>query len=227
MNDDVLAIRNDEYQRNRFIEKYKPFLAKYTSTLTHRYVSYGEDEELSIALLAFNESIDRYNGEGLFFEFAKMVVRSRLLDYFNTKEYKERLQHEFYEDKDDYHLNQSAKDLYQKEQRILQLQEEIKELKKLLKYYHIEFDDLYKQSPKHFFTKKHVDDIIYEILKDDYLVSHIIDKGYLPMNRILKKYHTSQKRIEPYRQYIIAVILICEGQFDLLKDYMPRKVIKE
>ena len=39
MYEEILAIRKDEYARNRFIEKYKPFLAKYTSTVAGRYVS--------------------------------------------------------------------------------------------------------------------------------------------------------------------------------------------
>ena len=105
MYEEILMIRQDEYQRNRFIERYKPFLAKYTSTVAGRYVSYGIDDELSIALLAFNESIDRYNGEGIFFEYAKMVVKSRLLDYFKSKEYKEK--HDSI-DEDQYLLNQGS-----------------------------------------------------------------------------------------------------------------------
>ena len=45
MYEEILAIRKDEYARNRFIEKYKPFLAKYTSSVCGRYVSYSDDDE--------------------------------------------------------------------------------------------------------------------------------------------------------------------------------------
>ena len=223
MYEEILAIRKDEYARNRFIEKYKPFLAKYTSSVCGRYVSYSDDDELSIALLAFNESIDRYNGEGIFFEYAKMVVRSRLLDYFKSREYKEK--HESL-DEDNYLLNQGSKKQYMEEIRVQRLKEEIEELTKVLKYYNIEMLDLHKQRPKHFLTKQHVDHIISLILKNEEIVSLIIDKGYLPMNLILQQYKTSKKRIEPYRKYIITVIIICVGQFEFLKDYMPGKVIQ-
>ncbi|MEE0965982.1 MAG: RNA polymerase subunit sigma [Bacilli bacterium] len=223
MYEEILAIRKDEYARNRFIEKYKPFLAKYTSTVAGRYVSYGIDDELSIALLAFNESIDRYNGEGIFFEYAKMVVKSRLLDYFKSKEYKEK--HDSI-DEDQYLLNQGSKKQYIEEIRVQRLKEEVEELKKVLKYYNIEILDLHKQSPKHFLTKQHVDHILSLILQNNEIVSLIIDKGYLPMNLILEQYKTSRKKLEPYRKYIITVVIICVGQFELLKDYMPGKVIQ-
>lgn len=226
MYEEILAIREDEYKRNRFIEKYKPFLAKYTSSVANKYVTYGVDEELSIAMLAFNESIDRFNGEGVFFEYAKIVIRSRLLDYFNSREYKERLNSESLDDTDGYRLNLGSKAKYAEELRAERLKEEVEELRKLLKYYQIDMLDLHNQSPKHFITKQHVDHIIYLILQNDEMVSLIIDRGYLPMNMILTQFKTTKKKIEPYRKYIITVILISVGQFELLKDYMPRKVIQ-
>lgn len=227
MYEEILEIRKDEYQRNRFIEKYKPFLAKYTSTICKRYVTYGVDEELSIALIAFNESIDRFNGEGIFFEYSKIVIRSRLLDYFDTREYKERMNSESFDDTDGYRLNITSKDVYHEELRIQKLKEEVEELRKVLKFYNIDMNDLYDQRPKHMMSKMHVDYIISEILSNDDIVSLIIDKGYLPMNLILQQYKTTRKKLEPYRKYIIAIIVICVGQFELLKDYMPRKVIQQ
>jgi len=225
MNDEIKAMREDEYLRNRFIEKYKPFLAKYTSTLCNRYVSYGKDEELSVALLAFNESIDRFNGEGIFFEYAKMVMKSRLYDYFNSKEYKEKYNKESIDD-DHYYLNESSKQRYNDTLASQRLKEEVEELRKVLKLYNIEIEELYKQRPKHLMSRNHVHHLISLLIQNEEIVSLIIDKGYLPMNRILKQYKTTQKRIEPYRKYIIAIIIICVGQFELLKDYMPREVIK-
>lgn len=227
MYEEILKIRQDEYERNRFIERYKPFLAKYTSSICKRYVSYGHDEELSVALLAFNESIDRFQGEGIFFEYAKIVVRSRLYDYFHSKEYKERHVYHDIDDEQQYYMNDHSQSQYYEELKNNQLKEEVEELKKLLSFYSIEMIDLYESRPKHLMSKKHVHHVIKKILDDDETVSFIIDKGYLPMKRILDLCHTTKKRLEPYRRYIIAVVMICEGQFELLKAYMPREVMKE
>lgn len=223
--EEILKIRNDEYERNRFIERYKPFLAKYTSSICKKYVNYGVDEELSIALLAFNESIDRFDGNGIFFEYAKVVVRSRLYDYFDSKEYKESHHKESLDD--DYMMNQHSQSQYYEELRNVQLKDEIDELKKLLHFYSIDFMDLYQCRPKHIISKRRVDHFIAEVLQNNEIVSMIIDKGQLPMSLILQQYATTKKKIEPYRKYIIAVILICVGQFELLKEYMPKEVIQK
>lgn len=224
MYEEILAIREDEYLRNRFIEKYKPFLAKYTSSICHRYVSYGVDEELSIALIAFNESIDRFNGEGIFFEYAKIVIKSRLYDYFDSKEYQETHKHVY--DEEDFHLNNESRNQYHEEVKSQRLKEEVEELTKILKMYHIEMNDLYQSRPKHLLSRKHIHHLISLLLDNDEIVSLIIDKGYLPMSHILNNYKTTKKRIEPYRKYIMAIIIICVGQFELLKAYMPSEVIK-
>lgn len=220
------AIRQDEYLRNRFIEKYKPFLAKYTSSLCHRYVSYGVDEELSIALMAFNESIDRYNGEGIFFEYAKMVIKSRMYDYFRSSAYLENQHKESIDDEQHYYLNEHSHKQYYQDVKNQDLKEEVEMMIKLLKDYDIEIEDLYRSRPKHLLSQKHIHHMIALLLKNNEIVSLIIDKGTLPMSKILKQYKTTKKRIEPYRQYIIAMILICSGQFELLKEYMPSEVMK-
>lgn len=225
MNDEMKMIKEDEYLRNRFIERYKPFLAKYTSSLCKRYVSYGEDEELSIALLAFNESIDRFNGDGIFFEYAKIIIRSRLYDYFHSKEYKDKHNKDSI-DEDQYYLNEGSKKQYHEELRNQQLKEEVEELVKVLKLYDIDIEELYQQRPKHLMSRKHVNHLISLLIENDEIVSLIIDKGYLPMSRIIEQYKTTRKRIEPYRKYIITVIIVCKGQFEMLIDYMPSEVIK-
>lgn len=227
MEEDILKIRDDENLRNRFIERYKPFIAKYASSLCQRYLQYGENEELSIALIAFNESINRFNGEGVFFEYAKLVMKSRLYDYFQSSAYKEKHRYESLDEdeKGNYYLNSSSQKVYQEELRQSFLKEEIELLKGILNDYHIDIIDLYQERPKHLISRKHVHHLIKEILLHDEIVSQIIDQGRLPMKKILEIYKTTVKKIEPYRKYILTIIIICSGQFELLQEYIPYEVI--
>jgi len=73
---------DDKRKRDLFIEAYKPFIAAVVSKICGKYKQYGIDEELSVGLLAFNEAIDKYDGRGSFLSFAKLVIKSRLYDYF-------------------------------------------------------------------------------------------------------------------------------------------------
>ena len=124
-------------------------------------------------------------------------------------------------------MNNQSHSHYYEELKTIKLKEEVEELTKLLQFYSISMSDLYESRPKHFISKKHIDHLIAGFLQNEELVSIIIDKGTLPMTLILKQYKTTKKRVEPYRKYIIAVIMICVGQFELLKEYMPREVTQK
>ena len=64
---------------NSLIERHMPFLIRTVSNFTGRYVSIENDEEFSIGLLAFAESVKRYEADrGNFLSFAKLVIESRL-----------------------------------------------------------------------------------------------------------------------------------------------------
>ena len=71
--------KGPKMDRNDFIEESIPFIVKTTSSFLGRYVCTDNDEEFSIALIAFNEAIERYDEErGNFWSFAKLVIESRL-----------------------------------------------------------------------------------------------------------------------------------------------------
>ncbi len=222
----IEEVKKDEELRNRFIERYKPFIAQYASKLCHRYLQYGESDELSIALMAFNEAIDRFNGNGTFYEYAKVVMRSRLYDYFDSRTYREHHQHYSLDETEnpDYYMNFVSQENYHQELRQNYLKDEIDILKEVLEQYDIELTDLYECCPKHLRSRQHVHQVIAKVLGHEEIVSSVIDQGRLPMKVIVDVAKTTNKKIEPYRKYIIAVIVICSGQFELLQEYMPEEV---
>ena len=76
--------------KNAFIKQHIPFIIKTVSQITGQYVTLNQDE-MSIALLAFNEAIDKYEEErGEFLPFAKVVIRSRVLNYLEKEQKKSR-----------------------------------------------------------------------------------------------------------------------------------------
>lgn len=56
-----LAQAGDEGARNQLIDDFTPFILKVASQAAGRYLNLGQDEEISVALLAFNEAISAYN----------------------------------------------------------------------------------------------------------------------------------------------------------------------
>ena len=70
LNERVIHIKDNIEEVNRLIEEYKPFIASTVESHLGRYVEYGRDDELSIALIAFHEAIEKVSKEN-FLSFAK------------------------------------------------------------------------------------------------------------------------------------------------------------
>jgi len=80
----VRARRGDAVARETLLDRYTPFTLKVASQVTGGYVELGRDDEASIALMAFNESIDSYDPArgASFLGFARAVIRRRLIDLY-------------------------------------------------------------------------------------------------------------------------------------------------
>lgn len=73
-------------EREKFISENKSFIYKVASSICKRKLEWENDDELSIALIAFNKSIDTYNEDkGNFFSYAKMLIKNALIDYFRKQ----------------------------------------------------------------------------------------------------------------------------------------------
>lgn len=61
------------------------FILRTASDISKRYIS-NNDDEYSIALLAFVQAIEGYDiDKGSFFSFAELLMKRRLVDYFRTQ----------------------------------------------------------------------------------------------------------------------------------------------
>lgn len=212
---------NDNAKREIFIEAYKPFIAAVVSRICGKYKQFGIDEELSIGLMAFNEAIDKFDGRGSFLSFAKLVIKSRLYDYFRYLKRRGESESLFDEEGRESRgiINVSFDSELQKNQR-LELCGEIESFKKELAVYNISLSDLAKASPKHGRKRKAVNDVIRYMQSDGKCMEYFKSSGNLPLKIIESTLKISRKLIEPYRKYIIASILIYSGGYSYLKEYI-------
>lgn len=225
LNKKVQEIKENKYEINKFIEEYKPFIASCVQKSAGRYVRYGEDDELSIALMAFSEAIKAYNPEkSNFLTFASNVIRRRLIDYYR-KENKHRKNvplnacQEDEEYESDYSINKSI-DNYSKQEVSEYRRLEIEELKEELFKWGISFYELVSASPKHLKTRKLYSRVIKLLISEKDLLHSLKTKKQLPVNKIAKNLKVSRKKIERGRKYIITVVLIITGNYQYIRDYV-------
>lgn len=226
INERVEIIKNNEEDINIFVEEYKPFISACVQKSTGKYVRFGEDDELSIGLIAFVEAIKSYdNLKGNFLSFAQNIIKRRLIDYYR-KEKKHNnvisLNSSYEEDGEtekDLSIDVSL-DIYSKERLEENRKLELEELKIELQKWDITFLELVEASPKHDKTRKMCKDIIKFLITHPDMAATIMKKKYLPIAEIEKYLKIPRKKIERARKYIIAVLLINTGDYEYIKEFI-------
>jgi len=228
INERVERIKNDEDGINKFIEEYKPFIASCVEKAVGHYVVYGQDDELSIGLIAFSEAIKAFDSSrGNFLTFAQNVIKRRIIDYYRKerKHKKTIFLDDYYTEDDsgesDYDLTASkAIDTYSEEEISKYRRLELEQLKEELEEWGISFFELPDVSPKHKRTRQTYSEIVRFLLSDVDLLSHIKTKKTLPTIQIEKNLKIPRKKIDRGRKYIIVVLIICTGDYEFIKDYI-------
>jgi RNA polymerase sigma factor len=225
INNRVEAIKNNEEDINCLVEEYKPFIASCVQKLTGRYMRYGEDDELSIALMAFVEAVRAFDTDkGSFLSLAQNVIKRRIIDYYRKEKKHENVisLHEYSAEEDEENDMSSgqALDTYSKEEISEYRRLELEDLKRELKEWDISFMELVDASPKQDKTRKIYRDIIKFIISQPDLIKQIKSKRYLPIAEVEKNTGIPRKTIERSRKYIIAALVIITGDYQYIRGYV-------
>lgn len=218
---------NNVHLLNQFTLENEKFILRCASSVTHRYVT-KNDDEWSIALLAFTQAIESYQlNKGSFFSFAELVIRRRLIDYIRI-ENKHSVEvsvspNVFDTDSDEEDEDVSiriavAKQVSVDNQNSLKL--EIETVNEVFATYRFSFFDLTECSPKATKTKSSCAKAISYILSNQLLVKELQASKQLPIKIIEKNTKVPRKILERHRKYIIAVVEILSGEYPLLAEYM-------
>jgi RNA polymerase sigma factor len=226
----VVRIQDGDIKlRNQFITDYQPYIAKVTSKVCKRYIHPAQDDEFSIALAAFNESINRYApGSGpSFLSFAETVIRRRLIDYFRKEQRSSgQIPLSSFDIEDDEEnvinpvdIHQSIEE-YEKELTNEERRREIQSLHLQLTSFGISFSELVDASPKHADSRETLIQIAKLLADNMELMQRLQTKKTLPIKELLDLVEVSRKTLERNRKFIIAVALILEGNYPYLEDYL-------
>ncbi len=232
LNERVQRIKTSDIEIDKLVQEYKPFIASCVEKITGRFVRYGEDDELSIALLAFVEAVKAFDiSKGNFLSFAQNVIKRRLIDYFRKESKHSKIVSisTYTSDDEDSELDLStgqALDKYSQDNISEYRRLELQELKKELHLWDISFFELTNASPKSEKTRKSYNDVIQYLMRNPDMVDQIKKKKLLPIAEIEKNTGIPRKTIERSRKYILAVIIILTGDYQYVKDYINPEVMK-
>ena len=171
--------------RNKFIEKNKNFIYIIACKICNKKLDWVNDDELSIALIAFNNACDTYNKDkGNFLSYAKVLIKNALIDFFRKAKNTPYLifgdENEFI----DYVDNKGALIEFEREKENSQKAEEIIMFSNKLLEYKLSLNDLVKASPSHIDTRNALLNIAFKCSKEAYIINYINDKKKLPIKEI-------------------------------------------
>ncbi len=221
----ISSIRDDAEETGRFVEEYKPFIASCTEKVTGRFVNYGSDDELSIAMIAFVEAIRSFDSsKGNFFSFSRNVIKRRLIDYYRSeKRHSDVVSLNLYIESKEAEYDLSTEEAMREfsDRNIAELRRlEIQELGRELSHWNITYQDLAKVSPRHKKTRKRCAELAGMILSRPDMLESVMTKKYLPVKELEKASGLPRKFIERFRKYIIAIVVVAIGDYQHIKDYI-------
>ncbi|RDY70247.1 MULTISPECIES: RNA polymerase sigma factor SigI [Halobacillus] len=221
------AKQGDDDARNEMLKQYQPFIAKSVSEVCKRYIDPKKDDEFSIGLLAFNEAIQSYSCDkgSSFLSFARLVIKRKVIDYIRNEQRRvpvTSLDEDFHDEEQMENPLEisAAKEKFQLETEAWHRKEEIMEFQSQLQKYKLSFDELIDASPKHRDARESAVQVARLVYEDEFLCSQVIDKGRLPIKDLVDRVDVSKKTLERNRKFIIALVLILNGDYVYLKDYL-------
>lgn len=222
MNSEILKSAD----RNSFIEENKKFIYFTTYNICKRNLNWENDDELSIALIAFNTACDNYNEKkGDFFSYARVIIKNALIDYFRKNSSNTYLVFESDDEKLDYLDHKSSLEQYDIITENKRRAEEMALFSAELKQYGLDFNILVDSSPSHRDTRDSVLNLALICSNNDEVLQYIKTKKLLPIKLITLLTGANKKLLEKWRRYLLALIIILSSsEYPYIKSYLNIKV---
>nr|WP_010248063.1 RNA polymerase sigma-I factor [Acetivibrio cellulolyticus] len=221
----ILTLQNikggNRVLRNEFISSYIPFILKVTSKTMGKFIDVQNSDEYSIAMSAFNESIDSYNFSKNynFFLFSEQVIKRRLIDFSRKNSRQREFPFSYFEENYDFneepYLNSSNFSMEDIESR-----ESITDFVNKLREFDITLMDLTQNIPKHKDSRRLCIRIAKILVEDERLFEKLKKNKNIPRNELRKQIGVHNKTIGNNRKYIIALCLIMRGDLQLSQKYL-------
>lgn len=186
---------------DELIKTHMAFIIRVTSNFTGRYVRIEQDEEFSIALLAFTEAVERFDEKkGNFLSFARLVIESRLINESKQNKLQMLSLDQLAEDGIEFSKDEKKPDV--------NLAEEIQLYCDELSLFGLDLEQLADYAPKHKDTRRTAIDAAEQCSMDPPIVDKTYEKKKLPIRQVSRLTLLSEKTIKRSKWFILATMLI-------------------
>ncbi len=224
---DVYAAKENTEKADDLIRKYIPFIR--AAAAKHMAgICTDQDDEYSIAMMAFYEAIMGYKKEkGSFLNYADMLIRSRIIDY-GRKELRHLGNISLYEENDDDDnrslLNTLAdkNDVFEEMVTREATQQEIKELSVVMRKFNVSFADVADNCPKQERTMEACVAAIKYAADNPLILDELLRTKKLPLAKFVRGCKAERKTLERHRKYILVMLLIQTNGYEIMRGHLQK-----
>lgn len=209
------ARQADLAAREALILRYRPFIRQVAASVCQRALDWQNDDELSIALIAFNEAIDTYDSEkGRFESHARTLIRYRLVDFFRKESrHKSQLSLDAVAvsaeaDQPGRLETDVALAAHNQDAAVRERAEEIKQYAALLAEFGLTLSDVKTAAPKHSDTRARIRGAAALFASAPSLTRQFRRAHQVPIGDLISLTGLSRKVLEENRRYLVALTLL-------------------
>ncbi|MGI6336746.1 MAG: sigma-70 family RNA polymerase sigma factor [Eubacteriales bacterium] len=225
----VYAAKTDLQKADDLIRDYIPFIRSEASKCTAKYCT-ENDDEFSIAMIAFHEAISGYERQrGAFLSYASMLIHSRIIDY-RRKESRHQGHISLYSESGDHGrtiMDEVAdeQDHFEVSANLEATKQEIEELSAVMADFGVSFSDVAENSPKQKRTLEACASAIQYAAENKLLLEELLKNKKLPMAQLVLGSGVERKTLERHRKYILVMLLIQTNGYEMIRNHV-RHVLK-
>ena len=217
--------RTDKHTLATLLHDYMPFIKKCVSGVFFK--SQSKADNLTDAMLAFAHSVQTYKPEnGAFIHYAATVIRNRLIDNARKELAVQKPLFSLFAkiDKKDWEAEMSLQ-VFDRAEEERNLCLEIEAVNDAFAQWGFSWETLLKKCPKQERSRAVCRRIAETLRQSPELLADMLRTRHLPITRLAGTF--PRKTLEKYRQYIIALIILSQGDYPYVYSFVPQSFSEE
>lgn len=225
----VTAAKENTQEADILIRAYMPFIKAETAKFLHRPLVEGNDDELSIAMIAFHEAIRGYSvTRGSFLRYASLVMKSRLIDY-QRREARHRniISLDAPAGEGDGVLADTIADERCVDEEVITrdaTRSEIEELGRQMQEFGVSFTDVADNCPRQQRTLDACRRALQHAKDTPEILQELVRTKRLPVAKLCNGSGVERKTMERHRKYMVALLLIYTNGYEIIRGHLKQMV---
>lgn len=221
----VYSAKGDMEAADALISDYLPFIKSQVTKIMKRPLNASQDDELSIAMIAFHEAINGYSKtRGSFLNYASVIMRNRIIDYWRkNNRHKQVISLNTPKDEDHGSLETYLSSDENLEEDIVirrATREEILELSNQMQDFGVTLTDVADSSPKQDRTLAACKQVVQYAKDNEEIMEEFLRLKRLPLAKLIEGTGAPRKTIERHRKYVVALLLIYSNGYEIIRGHL-------